>query len=179
MFILKCTKKNCICPTWKNFLIIIIIIKFKTYKKKTPVGETGCLRIFWDHYLVSPALHPGFSDPSRPPPALSSTPTQGYLFFECLGIQFFNSLTCDSGDTMPRQRPLTLLPGEVEDFSRCDRHFKHVPPFIYLIYLSSKELYVLGPSKRFGYLAMKYYVSYEVWTLFTIGYYAKSSILLC
>ena len=28
-----------------------------------------------------------------------------FLFFECLDIQFFNSLTCGLRDTMPRQEP--------------------------------------------------------------------------
>ena len=37
-----------------------------------------------------------------------------------------------------------LIPRELEDFSRGDRHFKHVPPLIYLIYLSPKQLYVVG-----------------------------------
>ena len=32
-----------------------------------------------------------------------------FFFGECSGIQFFNSLTCDLGDTMPRQRSLTLF----------------------------------------------------------------------
>ena len=51
--------------------------------------------------------------------------------FECIGIQFFNSLTCDLRDAMPRQRSLTLtltlILREAEDFSRGDNHFKHVP----------------------------------------------------
>ena len=86
-----------------------------------------------------------------------------YLFlFECLGIQFFNSLTCDLRDTMPRERSLPLLPREAEDFLRGDRYFKHVPPLTYLIYLSPKELYVVGLFKRNSYLAMKYNVSYEI-----------------
>ena len=63
---------------------------------------------------------------------------------------------------MPRQRSLTLLPGEAEDFPRGDMHFKHVPPLAYLIYLSPRELYVLGLFKRYGYLAMKYNVFYEI-----------------
>ena len=43
------------------------------------------------HQLVSLALHPGFSDLWRSPPALSSTPTWDYfILFECLSIQFFN-----------------------------------------------------------------------------------------
>ena len=32
-----------------------------------------------------------------------------FFFCECLGIQFFNSLTCDLRDVMPRQRSLTLF----------------------------------------------------------------------
>ena len=39
---------------------------------KTPLGETGCLSIFLGYLSMSPALHPGFSDPWRSPPALSS-----------------------------------------------------------------------------------------------------------
>ena len=84
-----------------------------------------------------------------------------YLFlrFFFSGIQFFNSLTCDLRDTMPHQRSLTLLPREAEDFSRGDRHLKHVPPRTYLLYLSAKGLYVLGLFKRYSYLVMKYNVS--------------------
>ena len=65
------------------------------------------------------------------------------LFFwsGCLNIQFFNSLTCDLWDAMPRQRPLALIPSEAEDFPRGDKHFKHVPLPTYLICLSPKELY--------------------------------------
>ena len=42
-----------------------------------------CIFIWFPGYFVmSPALHPGFSDPWRSPPALSSTPTTlDYLFF--------------------------------------------------------------------------------------------------
>ena len=78
--------------------------------------------------------------------------------FECIGIQFFNSLTCDLRDAMPRQRSLTLthmwltgrhatpevtlhIPREAEDFPRGDRHFKHAPLPTYLICLSPKGLY--------------------------------------
>ena len=40
---------------------------------------------------------------------------------------------------------LTLpIPREAEDFTRGDRHFKHVPPPTYLICLSPKELYTVG-----------------------------------
>ena len=49
---------------------------------KTPLGETGCLSNFLSILSMSPALHPGFSDLLRSPPALSSTPTTfGCLLF--------------------------------------------------------------------------------------------------
>ena len=125
------------------------------------------------------------------------------VFFECIGIQFFNLLTCDVtygtlcharghshffptplviphspvdyrqifkpilyfhpnpaqsdsrlyptpfftvSATDLRERFLSgvfyltlLMPREAEDFLRGDRHFKHVPPPTYLIYLSPKD----------------------------------------
>ena len=85
-----------------------------------------------------------------------------FIFFECSGIQSVNSLTCDLQDTMPRHWSLTLLPREAEDFRRGDRHFKHVSPLTYLIYLAPKELYLLGLFKCYGYLAMKYNVSCKI-----------------
>ena len=77
---------------------------------------------------------------------------------ECINIQFFNSLTCDLGETMPRQKSLTLthmwltgrqatpevtlLSREAEEFPRGNRHFKYdVPPPKYLICLWPKGLY--------------------------------------
>ena len=50
-----------------------------------------------------------------------------FIFFECLGIQFFSSLTCYLWDTMPCQRSPTLLPREAEDFPRGGNHSKHMP----------------------------------------------------
>ena len=63
---------------------------------------------------------------------------------------------------MVRYWSLTILPREAKDFPRGDIHFKHVPPLTCLICLSPKELYVLGLFKRYGYLAMKYIVFYEI-----------------
>ena len=81
------------------------------------MGETGCLYIafflaqpslassltllwtitrFLDpFYTFSPAHHRVIRDFTPPKP------------FECVGIQFFNSHTCDLRDAMPRQRSLT------------------------------------------------------------------------
>ena len=78
------------------------------------------------------------------------------FFFECSGIQFFTLPTCDLQDTMPCQRSLPLLPREAEGFPRGDRHFKHVPLLTYLIYLSPKELFVLGLFKHYSYQKMHY-----------------------
>ena len=58
-----------------------------------------------------------------------------------LSIQFFNSLTCDLWDAMPRQRSLALIYKEADNFPRGDKHFKHVPPPTYIICLSPKDLY--------------------------------------
>ena len=70
----------------------------------------------------------------------------------------FNSLTCDLRYTMPCQRSLPLLPREVKHFPMGDKRFKHAPPLTYLIYLSTKELYVLGLFKRYSYIAMNHNV---------------------
>ena len=35
-------------------------------------------------------------------------------------------------------------PREAEDFPRGDKYFKHVPPLTYLIYFSSKGVYMVG-----------------------------------
>ena len=111
-----------------------LLLCFSFYK--TPLAETGCLSILFIYYY--------------------------YFFFGMLTHSVYNSLTCDLGDTIPHQRSLTLLPREVEDFPRGDRHFKLVLLLTYLIYLSPKTLYMLGLFKRYGYLAMNYNVSYEI-----------------
>ena len=85
-----------------------------------------------------------------------------YLFLNALVSSFFKLLKRDLRDTMPSQKSLALLPREAEDFPRGDRYFKHVLSHTYLIYLSPKELYVLGLFNRYGYLAMKYNVSYDI-----------------
>ena len=71
---------------------------------KTPLGETGCLSILFIYLFI--------------------------YFFECLGIQFFNSLTCDLRGTMPYQMLPKLLPMEAEGFPRCGNHSKHIPMHI-------------------------------------------------
>ena len=63
--------------------------------------------------------------------------------FDCLGIQFFNSLTCDLRDTMPRQRSPTFIPREAKDFPRGDSHSKHLPLPTYLAWLQPITI-VLG-----------------------------------
>ena len=57
--------------------------------------------------------------------------------------------------------PTITLPREVEDLCRGDRFFEHVSPLTYVIYLSPKKSYAQDLFKCYGYLAMKYNVSYE------------------
>ena len=79
-----------------------------------------------------------------------------WLFFECLGIQFFNSLTCDLQDAMPCQRLPTPILREAEDFPRGDNHSKHVPLSTYLaslqpIYYNSQiRIYTCQNCKSFA-----------------------------
>ena len=87
-------------------------------------------------YLVSPAVYPGFSDLWGSPPTSSELyPDTRLFFYECLGIQFFNSLTCDLQNAMPCQRSLALFPREAEDFPGGDNHSGHMPLLIYLVWL--------------------------------------------
>ena len=86
-----------------NIVFLLILDKSKTLDKskkivvfadfgqvnvlldKTPSGETGCLSNFLGSLSMSLALHPGFSDLLRSPPALSSTLTT----FSCLLFLMF------------------------------------------------------------------------------------------
>ena len=132
-------RKNCFMIfLYKSFFVIINFL----------VGRNWIPRYFLGHYLVSPTLHPGFSDPWRSSPALSSTPTQGYFFFECLGIQFFNSHSHVTYGTDVRGHSHSFFNSEL-----------------------------LGVLKCYIYLTMKYNASYEIWTVFTIVYWNRSSIL--
>ena len=121
----------------------------KKTKNKTPVGETGCLCISF--FLAIASRHRHSTQASQTCEGLHQLwALPQHLAFFFWGIQFFHSLTCDLRDTMPRQRSSTLIPREAEDFRRSDRHFKHVPPLAYLIYLSPIELYMVGLIKSYS-----------------------------
>ena len=124
-------------PNFEYVIFILLTLnRSKKTNSKTPVGEKGYLCIFFglDHCLMSAALHPSFSEPCLH--WLWALPWHlAFFVFECIGIQFFNSLTCDLRDAMPRQRSLTLIPREAEDFPRGDNHSKHVPLPTYLAWL--------------------------------------------
>ena len=110
---------------------------------------------FFGNCLMSPALHPGFSDHWESPPALRSTPTLGFFFFfECLGIQFFNLYReCYRFERVffTLRRFFTLhsfIPREAEDFPRGNNHSKHVPlptslAWLQPIYFNSKFVFIL------------------------------------
>ena len=77
-----------------------------------------------------------------------------YLFiFECLGIQFFNSLTSELWGTMPCQWSLTFLPREADNFPRGGNHSKYMPPLTYLGWLqpicyNSRLLFIHVKTKK-------------------------------
>ena len=103
---------------------------------KTPLGETGCLSNFLDYLSMSSALHPGFSDLRRSPPALSSTPTA----FSCLiswlfrhPVFWFTSLFL----TQSVRLSLLTYPSMCSSYVTCRmpcyaRVTKHFPPNPYL-----------------------------------------------
>ena len=127
---------------------------------KTILGETGCLGnlyfIYWlpKHlvFLFTLILTQSVRLPMVTYPSLRSTcvtygtpcHTRGHSHFHMWlagrhatpeVTRTFNSLTCRLRDTMPRQRSLTLIPTEADDFSKGDNHFKHMPLPIYLAWL--------------------------------------------
>ena len=120
-----------------------IILLTLNKSKKLPREKSDAYAFF----LFRPLPHVTGTPPWLLRPMRVSTSSELYpdtwliFVFECIGIQFFNSHTCDLWDAMPRQRSPTLIPREVEDFPRSDRHFKHVPPPTYLIHLSPKGSY--------------------------------------
>ena len=57
------------------------------------------------------------------------------FYFEWLGIHFFNPLTCDLPDTIPRHWLLTPLPREAGDFLVGSNHSGHMLPLTYLAWL--------------------------------------------
>ena len=93
---------------------------------KTPLGETGCLGN--PYFFALAASASSF--------LIHSHVTYG---MPCHARGHLHSLTCDLRDAMPRQRSLTLIPKEAEDFPRGEKHFKHVPPPTYLILFITKR----------------------------------------
>ena len=123
---------------------------------------------------MPPALHLGFSDLRRFPPALNSTLTT----YDCLHfftfldwsvisfLFFFNSFPILSVRlpliTYPslcstyviyrtpchaighQMLSMQQSPRKAEDLPRGDQHFKHVPRLTYLIYFSPKGKYTVG-----------------------------------
>ena len=110
---------------------------------KTPLRETGCLGnsycTYWlpKHpvFLFTLALTQSVRLPMVTYPSLCSTCVTYWTLCHAIGHQVL---------------PTQPLPREAEDFPRGDRHFKHVPPLTYLIYLSPKELYMVGLFKPYG-----------------------------
>ena len=103
---------------------------------KTPLGETGCQSnpYFFTYGLLRRVYSPLFPTQSvRLPlvtyPSLCSTCVTYRTLYHAIGHQVL---------------PTQPLPREVEDFRMDDKHFKHVPPPTYLIYLSPKGVYVVG-----------------------------------
>ena len=70
VIIFKSQKLPAMMLAWENLWEVFVLLLF----------IFDVVYLFPGYFAMSPALHPGFSDPWRSPPALSSTPTT----FDCL-----------------------------------------------------------------------------------------------
>ena len=118
----------------KNLIVILLTLnKLKKLTTKLPWEKLDAYASFfwpWPHVTGTP---PWLLRPVKVSTSSELYPDTWLFFvFECIGIQFFNSLTCDLRDTMPCQRSPTLIPREAEDFPRGGNHSKHVPLLTYL-----------------------------------------------
>ena len=104
---------------------------------KTPLGETGCLGnpYFFTYWLPK---HPVFWFTSLFPTQSVRLPLFTYPSLCSTCVTYRMTCHCIVHQLLPTQ-PLTT---EAEDFPRGERHFKHVPPLTYLIYLSQKRYIV-------------------------------------
>ena len=72
----------------------------------------SCLTLLW---TIARFLDPFYTfSPAHRRVICNFTLPNPFFYFECIGIQFFNSLTYDLRDIMPRQKSLTLIPREAE-----------------------------------------------------------------
>ena len=110
------------------------MLKIKT-DNKTPIGETGCLSIFLRPLPWVNSTPPWLLKTMKVSTSSELYPNTRLFFLKWLGIQFFNSLTCDFWDTRPCQRSLTLLPKEVENFPGGGNHSGNIPLLTYLAWL--------------------------------------------
>ena len=92
-----------------------------------------------EHFLAITLWHRHSTRASHTPEGLHqiwALPQHKAIFFEWLGIQFFNSHShVTYRDAMPRQGPLTLLPSQAKDVPRVCHHSGHMPLLTYLAWL--------------------------------------------
>ena len=151
---------------------LLTLSKSKIWTNSTTLlAETGCLSNFLGYLSMLPALHPGFSDLWRSPPALSSILTTfGCRLF--LIVQASSLLIHSPFPTQSVRLPLVTYPSlcstcvtyrtpchasghqvlpiqpllsEAEDFRWGEKYFKHVPLLTYLIYFSPKGVQMVDP----------------------------------
>ena len=149
-------------PTLNNQKLSSHFADFEQVTKtnnKNPLGEAGCLCIFFFLFLAISSRQGHSTLASQTCEGLHqlwALPWHLAFFWMLSYPQFFNSLTCDLQDAIPRQRLPTLILREAEDFPRGDNHSKHVPLSTYLaslqpIYYNSQiHIYTCQNCKSFA-----------------------------
>ena len=100
---------------------------------KTSLGETGCLCN--PYFLLTGCL--GIQSFDSPPIPTVRLLLVTYLSLCSTSVTYRTPCHSIGHSVLPTQP----LPREAQDFPRCDKYFKHVPPLTYLIYFSPKEVY--------------------------------------
>ena len=99
---------------------------------KTPLGETGCPSNLY--FLLTGRSGIQFVDSPHFPTESVRLPLVTYPSLCSICVTYRTLCHAIGHQVLPTQP----LPMEVENFPRCDKYFKHVPPPTYLIYFSLK-----------------------------------------
>ena len=128
-----------LCKLWLKLKNQTLLAQKPKNFNKTSFGETGCLGN--PYFLLTGCLGIQFFDLPPIPAQSVRSPLVTYPSLCSTCVTYRTPCHAIGHHVLPTQ---PLFPREVEDFPRGDKHFKHVPLLMYLIYFSSKGVYLAG-----------------------------------